>query len=111
MKSLNNVNDNIKKINDRVNVLNNNLVMKNSVDMNGTIFSKEDLIELDEALIDDRYRDSFYTTSLGLYTYSKDLLKKKYVAYKVHNYYAQLIQSKWWLEKLHPVGAKNKNQR
>lgn len=77
MKSLNNVNDNIKKINDRVNVLNNNLVMKNSVDMNGTIFSKEDLIELDEALIDDRYQDSFYTTSLGLYTYSKDLLKRK----------------------------------
>ena len=67
--------DEIATITDSILANAQSIIKENATDRQGTIFSQEDLEELDDYIIEGSMSNDYYTTSYGLYTWAKDQIE------------------------------------
>lgn len=77
MKDLTSLKDNIRIIDDKMQECNKKIIKKDAKDSEGTIFTDEDLNELDEFIYSERQQDDYYTDSDELYRNSKLVLEER----------------------------------
>ncbi|MEG2289626.1 MAG: hypothetical protein RSC24_06625 [Clostridium sp.] len=77
MQEMNLIKNETKVLDEKISILNSSIVRENSKDINGKIFTQEDLEELDECVYSSKHQDDFYTTANGLFENGKLVLKEK----------------------------------
>lgn len=69
--------DNVQKLLDDMNLINNEVKMENATDNQGKIFTNDNLLELHDTITIEEYNDDYYSTSYGLYNNAIKILNDK----------------------------------